>query len=164
MKKLQLVIIFTLLAFLSGAAHAQVKDKVFKGWTVYSTDLKGKKTCYIAAFPNSKTGNYKKRNEPYFLVTKVANGVFEVSASSGFEYKANGDVKVDIQGDKFTMFTKGDMAWAPDGKQDSRMIEMIKKKSTMDVRGESLKGTYAVDRYSLAGFSDAYSRMDKLCE
>jgi invasion protein IalB len=149
---------------LSGVANAQVKDKAFKNWTVYTADLKGKKSCYIASFPTSKTGNYKKRDEPYMLVTKIGDGIFEVSVSSGFDYKANSDVKADVQGDKYNMFTKGDLAWAKDSKQDAKIVAAMKKKSNVNIRGTSLKGSYAVDKYSLSGFGDAYNRMNTLCE
>jgi invasion protein IalB len=153
-----------LIVVLSCAANAQVKDKTFKSWTVYTTELQGKKACYLASFPSAKTGNYTKRDEPYFLVTKIGDGIFELSVSSGYEYKANSDVKADIQGDKYNMFTKGDLAWAKDSKQDAKMIAAMKKKNNINIRGTSLKGSYSVDKYSLAGFGDAYNRMNTLCE
>ncbi len=148
----------------AGVASAQVKDQAFQDWTVFTTDLQGKKTCYIASFPKSQTGNFAKRSDPYFLVTKVNKDTFEVSTSSGYKYKDNSDVKLDIQGNKFNMFTKGELAWAPDGKQDAQIVDTIKKKGDMEVRGTSGKGTYSVDKYSLSGFSAAYKRMNELCD
>ena len=107
MKKFGLTLVVVLLCgFVTTPALAQVMDKTFKDWTVYTTNLQGKKACYRASFPSSKTGNYKKRDEPYFLVTRISNDVFEVSSSSGFEYKKSSDVKVSIDGEKFDMFTK----------------------------------------------------------
>lgn len=147
----------------AGGANAQVKDKTFKDWTVYTTNLQGNKACYIATFPKSKTGNYKKRDEPYFLVTRIADKTYEVSTSSGYKYKKNSDVSVDIHGSKFNMFTKGELAWAADGTQDNKMINLMKKKNNMNVRGTSIKGTYSIDKYSLSGFTAAYKRMQKLC-
>jgi hypothetical protein len=163
MKKIVFSLFALSIALFSPIASAQIKDQSFKDWTVYSVDLQGKKTCYISSFSIAKTGNYKKRDEPYFLVTKLGEGVFEPSASSGFDYKIKSDVKLDIQGSKFNMFTKGDLAWGVDNKQDKQIIESMKKKSSMLVRGTSLKGSYAVDKYSLAGFSAAFDRMNTLC-
>jgi hypothetical protein len=147
----------------SSSAIAQTKDKTFKDWAVYTTNLQGKQTCYVASLPKSDTGNYAERSDAYFLVTKLDNNNFEVSTSSGYEYKVNSDVKVDIGGSKFIMFSKGDLAWANDSKQDKEMIDTMIKKSEMDVRGTSVKGTYSVDRYSLAGFGSAYKHMQSLC-
>lgn len=145
------------------SALAQTKDKTFKDWTVYTTNLQGKQTCYVASLAKTSTGNYADRNDAYFLVTKLDNDTFEVSTSSGYEYKVNSDVKVDIGGSKFNMFSKGELAWAMDSKQDKQMIDMMVKKSDMNVRGTSLKGTYSVDRYSLSGFGSAYKHMQSLC-
>jgi len=143
---------------------AQLEDKTFKDWTVYTTNLQGKTACYIASFPKSKTGNYTKRDDPYFLVTKLNEDTYEVSTSSGYKYKINSKVKVDIEGHKYNMFTKGELAWANDSEQDKEMIKMMIKKSNMDIRGTSIKGTYSIDRYSLAGFTAAYNRMKSLCK
>ena len=104
-------VILTLLSvvFAATIANAQEKDSTHKKWTVYTASIQGNNTCYIASFPESKTGNYRKRDEPYFLVTKINNGVFEVSTSSGYGYKKNSDVKVDIDGKKHNMFTKANL-------------------------------------------------------
>ncbi|PIR37374.1 MAG: hypothetical protein COV35_09780 [Alphaproteobacteria bacterium CG11_big_fil_rev_8_21_14_0_20_39_49] len=148
----------------SSVAFAQVVDKEYKDWTVYTTNLQGKVACYMASFPISKTGNYTKRGDPYLLVTRLNDDVFEVSASSGYKYKLNSDVAVDIEGNKFEMFTKGELAWAKDSKQDKEIIGLMIKKNHLDIRGTSIKGTYSIDRYSLSGFTAAYNRMKKRCE
>ena len=163
-KILSALISIASIAAFCASASAQEKDKTFKNWTVYTTTLQGKKACYIASFPKSKTGNYKRRDDPYFLVTKISDDIFEVSTSSGYAYKTGSDVKVDIEGNKFNMFTKGELAWAPDGVQDKKMTSLMQKKNNMTVRGTSLKGTYSIDKYSLSGFTAAYNRMKKLCD
>ena len=163
MRKMYLSLIVAISIMFLGVAHAQVKDKSFKDWTVYSTTLQGKKACYVASFPKSKSGNYKRRDEPYFLVTRINDNVDEVSASSGYKYKTSSNVKVSIDNKNYKMFTKGELAWAPDSIKDSEMIKTMKKKNFMNVRGTSVKGTYSIDKYSLSGFTAAYDRMKSLC-
>lgn len=159
------LLVFSVLTVVFGfSANAQVKDASFKDWTVYTTTLQGKKACYIASFPKSKTGNYKRRDEPYFLVTRISDTADEVSTSSGYKYKQNSDVSVDIDGKQYTMFTKGELAWAPDAQKDAEMVQMMKKKSELKARGTSVKGTYSVDKYSLNGFTAAYERMHEICK
>ena len=145
------------------AALAQQKDKEYRDWSVYTTTLQGKKTCYAASFPTKKNGNYSKRDEPYFIVTRIRSGAYEVSTYSGYPYKSGSDVTLDVEGKKFTMFTKGERAWAQSEKVDRDIVEAMKKKSAMTARGTSVKGTYSVDSYSLMGFSNAVKRMDSLC-
>lgn len=144
-------------------AHAQELDKKFNNWTVYTTSLQGKKTCYIASFPTKKKGNYRHRDEPYLLVTRMGNNVYEVSTSSGYPFKNGSNVNVDIDRAKYTLFTKGELAWANSSKQDIEMVRKMKKGSRLKSRGTSQIGTYSIDTYSLKGFTAAFNRMNKLC-
>lgn len=144
-------------------SNAQTLDRVFKKWSVYTTKLQGTKSCYLASFPASKSGNYARRDQPYLLVTRVNNSSYEVSTSSGYQYKLNSDVKIDIAGAKYNMFTKGDIAWTYNKSQDSKVIDLMRSKASMTVRGVSSKGTYSLDKYSLMGFTAAFNRMKKLC-
>lgn len=150
--------------FIALSASAQVKDKKIGDWTVYTTDLQGKKTCYIASFPKNKSGNYSKRDEPYLLVTRISNSVNEVSTSSGYKYKANSEVKVDIDGNNYKLFTSGEVAWAYDKAQDDKIISAMRRGNKMKVRGTSLKGTYSIDTYSLSGITAAFKRMHEICK
>lgn len=144
-------------------ALAQVKDRNFKDWSVYTVTLQGKKTCYAVSFPKSKTGNYTKRDEPYFIVTKVGDDRYEVSTSSGYPYKSGSDVKLDVDKNKYNMFTKDEIAWAQNEEHDGKIVKSMKKGSKMKVRGTSRKGTYSVDTYSLRGITAAVDRMRSLC-
>jgi invasion protein IalB len=56
------------------------------------------------------------------------------------------------------------LAWAHDSAQDKDMIERMKAKSTMTVKGTSVKNTYSIDSYSLSGFTSAFKRMKELCQ
>jgi hypothetical protein len=97
-------------------------------------------------------------------VTRIADGQYEVSSSSGYKYKTGSELNVKIDGKPYTMFTKGELAWAHDSAQDKDMIERMKAKSTMTVKGTSVKNTYSIDSYSLSGFTSAFKRMKELCQ
>lgn len=154
------------LTFSANVALAQVKDKTFKDWTVYSTDIDGKKVCYIASFPSDKTGNYTLRDDPYMLVTLVNKDTAEVSVSSGYRYKANSRVRVVVNDDAtyYLSLVEDERAWAKDGETDQKLVNLMKAKNTLSVRGTSTKGTYSLDRYSLSGFTSAFNRMKELCK
>ncbi len=145
-------------------AFSQVKDKEYNDWTTYSADIDDKKICYIASAPKGQTGNYNKRDEPYLLVSRVNAETFEVSVSSGYNYKLNSKVKAVVDTEKFDMFTKGQLAWASDSKQDKKMVASMKKGGSITISGTSLKGTYSVDKYSLTGFGAAFDAMNELCK
>ncbi|MCD6035370.1 MAG: hypothetical protein K0R63_1111 [Rickettsiales bacterium] len=146
------------------AANAQEFDRNFEDWSVYTITQNGKKVCYIASSPREKKGTYKKRGEPYLLVTAVSNTVDEVSASSGYPYKDASEVTADIEKTTFKLFTKGELSWAYDSEQDAKMIVAMKKGKEIVVQGISRVNTSSTDTYSLKGFTAAYDRMKKLCE
>ena len=158
-----------LVLFMStGSASAQQVDNVYKDWTVFTLNQKGKKVCYIASSPTSKTGNYRRRGEPYLLVTHRDATTDEVSTSSGYPYKINSEVKVTVDGKhKFGFFTSNDIpkvAWTRNSTDDKALVEKMIKGVKLKVRGESRLNTYSLDSYSLLGFTSAYKRMKALCK
>lgn len=163
MKKIILFGFASLLTFAT-TAQAQIKDSSYKDWAVYIMKMQGRKTCYIASFPTAKSGNYKKRDEPYFMVTYLGENVSEVSASSGYKYQDGSNVSVELGNKKLTMFTSGEIAWAKDRVTDSDFINTMKKQNSMRVKGSSEKSSYSIDKYSLNGFTDAYNRMKEACK
>lgn len=156
----------TVTVFYAEVVLAQVKDQTFKDWDVYTTQLDGKKVCYIASMPKDKTGNYTLRDEPYMLVTNVDSNTVEVSVSSGYRYKKNSKIKIVVSDDAtyYLSLLQGERAWAKDGQTDAALVNAMKAKNTMTVKGISTKGTYSLDTYSLSGFSAAYARMKELCK
>lgn len=158
--------IFSLIALLSFSttANAQIKDSSYKDWTVYIMEMQGRKTCYIASFPQAKSGNYKKRDEPYFMVTYLGDDISEVSTSSGYRYQDGSNVNVEVGNKKLTMFTGGEIAWARDRVTDNDFINTMKKQNSMRVKGSSEKSSYSIDKYSLNGFTDAFNRMKEACK
>jgi hypothetical protein len=156
-------IIFLSILIFASVANAQVKDRAFKDWTVYLTDIDGKKICYMASFPKGRSGNFKKRDEPYFMVTYIGDDISEVSTSSGYKYKDGSKLDVKIGNKKLTMFTAGEIGWANDRQADKEFILSMKKQNDMTVKGESSMGSYSIDRYSLNGFNAAYERIKEAC-
>ncbi len=162
MKKFILLLTLGVIGYAS-LATAQVKDKAFKAWSVYTIDIQGRKICYMVSFPKGKSGNYTKRDEPYFMVTYIGDDNAEVSTSSGYKYKDGSRVEVSIGNKKIEMFTGGELAWVDDSQADQEFISVMKKQNEMKIKGSSGKGSYSIDRYSLDGFSGAYDRMAELC-
>lgn len=161
-------IVSAVIALFSTSSLAQNFVGEFKNWGVFTTTQEGKKVCYMTSIPTSKTGNFRKRGEPYVLVTLRTGGSSEVSVNSGFPYKENTDVDVKV-GNKgsFKFFTSAQtpqMAWAKDAATDIAAIEAMKKGANVTVRGTSKIGTYAQDTYRLAGFTAAFNKMKETCK
>ncbi len=162
-----ITVILSGLLIIAGSANAQSLDSTHKNWNVFTINQTGKKICYMTSVPTDKKGNYRRRNEPYALITYRGNNVSEVSFSSGYPYKKNGIVKLDVEGkiksDLFTTEETPRIAWAKDAAEDKKLVEAMKAGSKMTVRGDSRLKTYSIDTYNLSGFTAAYERMIKVC-
>ena len=144
-------------------AHAQEFVSTHGDWSVFTIDKAGRTVCYMASAPVKSTGNFTKRGDPYALVTSRGPTTDEISVSSGYPYKNDTKVRLEVDGTKFELFTKGELAWAYDTEQDARIVAAMKKGSRMTVRGTSPKNTYSLDTFSLRGATAAYNKMKSLC-
>ena len=162
-----------LLAVSATAALAQAPSPLgsFRNWNAYThTDGEGK-SCYIAAQPQSSkySREISGRDPAFFLITtRVASDPAksvknEASTIIGFPFKPESTVTVDIDGKKFTMFTREDNAWFNDRASESSFIEAMKSGNAMTIEGTSGRGTVATDTYSLAGVTAGLDAIAKGC-
>lgn len=163
MKKILLIIILFFGAIVEVFASTPVS--IHKDWTLFRATIDNKEICYIASLPVKKEGNYKKRGEPYVIVTRAKGALYdEVSLSSGFIFDHDKDVEVSILKRKFPMFADQEKAWTYDRNDDIEMVKQMKTGAKMYVLGYSKFGSMANDTYSLIGFNDAYDAMLTLCK
>jgi invasion protein IalB len=134
-------------------------------WAAYVFMEEGNKVCYMASKPTNAEGDYTKRGEVYALLThRPAEGTKNVfSYITGYDYKPGSDATIQIDDQKYVLFTQDDTAWAPDASTDEKLAEAIQKGSKMEVRGTSSRGTQTMDNFSLKGSSKAYERISDEC-
>lgn len=134
-------------------------------WSAYSFEEDGKSVCYMLSSPKKAIGNYKKRGEIFVLVThrpaEKSRNVFSVM--SGYTYKSDSTVTVELDGQTFVLFTHNDSAWAPDPATDERLAAALRKGVSMVIKGESSKGTKTTDTYGLKGSGAAFDLINKTC-
>lgn len=162
-------ILVVIYAFTGNAmANQPVLDSEQKDWKVFTLKQGSDTVCYITSSPKNQAGNFRRRGEPYVLVTYQGNDLAEVSVSSGYPYKKGSFVKVTIDDktseDMFTSSQTPAIAWAKDREADTTLIAHMKKGLTLKAKGYSRIGTYSEDTYSLSGFTKAHDRMKALCQ
>ncbi len=161
--------IFLLLAFICSPVIAQTNNaqiiSVHGNWTAYAFIENGNKVCYMTSMPITDAGDYNSRGDIAAFVTHwpKQNSKDVFSYVAGYPYKKGSDVSVQIGGQTFSLFTQGEMAWAPDVNTDKRIISAIKKGSKMVVKGTSSRGTLTTDTYSLSGSTAAYNAITTTC-
>ncbi len=136
-----------------------------RDWNVYKFQDGEQTICYMASEPKKQEGDYTRRGNPAVLVTRRPGPrvLDEVSVQPGYTYQDGSEVEIQIDGEKFLLFTRGEHAWAKREDADKALINAMKRGSNMTVRGTSSKSTYSLDTYSLLGFTAAYEAMGDAC-
>ena len=134
-------------------------------WSVYVFLEDGNKVCYMLSSPKKAEGKYSQRGDVYVMITdrpvESTRNVFSYMA--GYGYKPNSDATLTIDGEKFTLFTKDETAWAPDAATDEKILKAISKGANMVVKGSSARGTVTTDTFSLKGSGQAHEALAKEC-
>lgn len=153
---------FLLASLACAPASAQELLATYQNWNLFKSQADGRAVCYIGSVPVKKEGNYKKRGQPYVLVTARGKSD-EISVTSGFAYRKD-SVTLKVDGKRMgAFFTEGEMAWTVDETDDTATIAAMKKGATLVVSGTSQKGTDAQDSYALSGFSQALQALRGNC-
>ncbi len=160
-----IALLFILLPFHVQAGEPRLIGS-YSDWDAYVFYEGDSKVCYMASKPKKDEGDYSKRGEIYALVThRPAEGTKNVfSYIAGYTYKTGSDASVEVNGQKFVLFTQDDTGWAPDAETDGRIVDSIRKGSDMVVRGTSSRGTSTKDTFSLKGSSSAHDKITEECK
>ncbi len=152
------------LAHAAAAATPQFLSS-HQDWNLQVYDDASGKICYISSEPTEEDGNYTRRDAAAVLVAKLPMEApnEQVSVQPGYGFKQGSSVAVDVDGEKFELFTRGEHAWAETPDDDEALIEAMKRGSRMTVRGTSTLDTFSLDTYSLIGFTAAYGAMLDAC-
>jgi hypothetical protein len=149
----------------AAAASPTIRLGAALSWSAY--DYKGRSglVCYLIGTPSRTEPLHARRKPPIAMVThRPGEKVFDVvSFVEGYELKKGSNVSLDIDGQKFNMFTDGDSAWSRTSQTDKAIVAAMAKGRIAVVKGIPEKGPPTVDTYSLAGFSRALALIDKPC-
>jgi len=144
---------------------------VFGNWSAFSTGTGSSLTCYAMSTPKAKRPASLKRTNPFLMVSdwpgrKIKS---EPSINPGYEYKANVPVYLGVGGEKFEFFSRNDgksgSAWLRNLNENSKLISALSGGVSAVASGTATtKNTKTVDTYSLAGFSEAMTKVHAACQ
>jgi invasion protein IalB len=134
-------------------------------WEGFAYSDGGGKVCYAAASAGKVTGGDKGKTTTFLIVTHRSGGksANEVSVSGAYGFKKDSDVDLQIGPKQFTLFTKGDRAWAKDAAADKAVVAALQKGNGAALHATPVKGSALTAEVSLKGFSDALAAIDKAC-
>ena len=138
----------------------------FDKWASYAYESKSGRVCHAISQPEDKEPKNVNRDPVYFFVShRPKEGVRnEVSVITGYPYKPGSTTSGAIGPDKYSMFTKGDGAWIDGKETEAKVVDSMKRGSSMIVKGTSRRGTLTTDKYSLAGVTKALDRIAAECK
>lgn len=156
----------TLLA--SGAAQAEPKLlQQFNDWGAYVNESEGQKTCFVISQPTSQRMEPagRRRGPGFFFVSFRPNDSVAEEISVAFGYPLAADsTRAVIGSETFTLFAKDESAWIQNTADSPRLVNAMRAGSSMEVFGESSRGTKTVDTYSLRGVTAALNRAAQECQ
>ena len=138
---------------LEAQAQAPTRIKQYNAWGAYSHTGSTGKICYVLSIPTQKEPSDRDHGDVFFMVAKHPGqgDNLEPQFTVGYPFKDDSKVTLDIDGKKFTMFTKGSNAWMEDPTQEPTVVAAMRAGSKMSVSGESRRGTQTNYAYSLSG-------------
>jgi len=168
MKKPFLIFCLNLILFLPGTVCAQEPKfiSVHKDWYVFTIKQKSMNVCFLTSKAVESKGDYSKRGDVLFVVThrptETNSGV--INFRTGYNFKKNTDAVINIDNNKFLLFTQGSDGWAKESKVDKAIVKAMIRGSRMMIAGISSRGTKTTDTFSLSGFTAAYKAASKACK
>tara|TARA_Y100000780_G_C13590243_1_gene380377 strand:+ start:151 stop:654 length:504 start_codon:yes stop_codon:yes gene_type:complete len=154
----------TALFVLTAAAAAQspTRIKQFDAWGAYSYNSGNSKVCYVLSVPTAKNPANVDHGDIFFLVSQRPgqNISYEPQAMMGYPLKEASKVEVDVDGNKFTLFTRGNSAWVENVAQEPQLVAAMRAGSTMTVKATSRRGTATSYSYSLKGVTAALNQIN----
>ena len=142
-------------------AHAQAAPTQIKqnnAWGAYKHNGSNGTVCYILSIPTqmeptSVNGRAVDHGDVFFMIARYSgqNVRFEPSFKAGYPFQDNSKVVVDIDGKKFSMFTRGEKAWLENPADEQAVVAAMRAGSKMQVSAVSRRGTQTSYTYSLSG-------------
>ena len=139
-------------------------------WSVFESGG-GVKECWIASAPTTSRATRNgstvqvNRGEIRLMVTNrpgqnVAN---EVSFTGGYPFRDGSAVTVNVGGQRYEFYTRGEWAWPSSPADDQRIVAAMRAGSDAELVGTSARGTTTTDTVSLIGFTAALGDATQRC-
>ena len=134
-------------------AQAPTRIKQHNAWGAYSHTGSNGKICYVLSVPTQKEPADRDHGDVFFMVAKHPgqNVNYEPQFTVGYPFADNSKVTLEIDGKKFSMFTKGSNAWMENPAEEPTVVAAMRAGSRMSVSGQSRRGTETRYAYSLSG-------------
>lgn len=157
----------------AAVAQAETRVDAKADWSVFKADG-DRKECWIVSAPtgwkatrggSDVTSDVRRGDILLMVAVRPADSVTnEVSYTSGYPFRPESAVKVEIGDDSHELFTEGEWGWLSSPAEDNAMVEDMKRGLTAVLTAVSSRGTTTIDTFSLRGFTAALDAAQDLCK
>ncbi|MFE0752584.1 invasion associated locus B family protein [Inquilinus sp. NPDC058860] len=151
----------------SSANAQQVRHIETDGaWLSFQFLENGHPVCYIASRPTKILPADVRHGDVFLLVTdRPADRSREVpSLMVGYTFKANSEVRAEVDKSRFRLFTDGNAAWTNGPSSDRALTAAMRAGDTIRFQATSARGTHTSYVFSLSGVTAALRRISSACE
>ncbi|NJM36117.1 MAG: hypothetical protein HC850_17105 [Rhodomicrobium sp.] len=152
-------------AALPATAQTAKLLKTFDDWQVFVHEANDEKVCFAASAPKDTSPKGVNRGSIFaYATTWAKDGVRnELSFKVGYTLKSDSTPTVSVGSDEFQLYPKDDKAFMRDPADERKLIDAMRKGSSLVMKGTSSRGTNTEDKYSLAGISAALDHVAQAC-
>lgn len=156
------------LGLLAGAQPVAAETravKKFGDWRVIAHDGPEGRICFAVATPKSSDPPVAGGSAHFYVSAWPKDGVrAEISAKTSVPLKAGAPASIAVEQTFYKAFSKGDRAYVIDPTDELKLLEAMKKGSTVMVVAQSDQGVVGKDTYSLSGISQALQAVSGGCK
>jgi hypothetical protein len=158
----------TALALLSAIpalrAETVTRAGTFGDWTVMTDGDTPHRFCFVTSEPKSAaTGTQRDAPRAYISAWPKDGIKGEVSFRMGFPLHKGSEGTASVSPSTYKLFGAKDRAYVTDSTQELKLVEAMRKGSTMTVAMPADQGASIVDTYSLNGIGLALQKLQTTC-
>jgi hypothetical protein len=157
-------LLFSAIASAPLNAETMTRVDTYGDWTLLTDSETPHLFCFVTSEPKSSAPNNAQRKAPRAYISAwPKDGIRgEVSFRMGFQIKKNTQGTASVGSGGFKLFGSSDRAFVSDSTQELKLIEAMRKGSSMTVAIASDHGT-VTDTYSLSGVGVALQKLQETC-
>ena len=149
----------------SCGAEAVTRADTFGDWTVMTDTDVPHSFCFVTSEPKSSARAGTQREAPRAYISAwPKDGIKgEVSFRMGFQMRKTAEGTASVSPASYKLFGAKDRAYVADSTQELKLVEAMRKGSTMTVAMPSDHGASVTDTYSLNGVGLALQKLQATC-
>ena len=152
-------------AFTQAALGQTRAVKKFGEWRVLAHEGEEGRICFAIASPRISDPPAASNGAHFYVSAWPKEGVrAEISVKTGAALKPGAPASIQLDQTFYKLFSKGDRAFVIDATDELKLLEAMKKGSTVTVLAQNEQGVVSKDISSLSGISQALQAVSGGCK